>query len=395
VISPSPRLRALLRGSLLALSGLTLAAPPPAAAQELILYQNDFETPNEPVSANCGNSLDQAGINPTYGRPGFMFVEQFSVETVVLQDPPGKYANQSSANGKYAVGMLGSVQDDRLALRLDVQSQQFLNVSMDVSSIDVDGCGGPFGVETPVFKVTLLDSPRGVFDWSAKKLDEKLATGEPAHDGWSFQWARATIALDSSRSTDGNVSVVFDLVSKGYAVFDNLVISASKLAAIADRDGDGVEDSSDNCPSVRNSDQANADQDLAGDACDVAPRDPEACGDRSGDGIDDCRGFCETHSCSKAGADAAGSAASGRTGKAGGGATDDDAGQVDEPPKTSRRFGGGSSTRSANRRSSSQTDKSDSCAAPRGARDRTPNLFATLVGVLWLLRRGRLRRARD
>jgi hypothetical protein len=378
------------------LSGLTLAAPQAAAAQALILYANDFETPNQPISVSCGNSLDQAGINPNYGRPGFGFVEQFTVETVVLRDPPGKYGNQSSANGKYAVGMLGDVQDDRLALRLDVQGQQFINVSMDVSSIDVDGCGGPFGFESPVFKVTLLDSPKGVFDWSAKKLDEKLARGEPARDAWTFEWSRATLALDASQASDGNVSVVFDLVSKGYAVFDNLEISASKLAAVADRDLDGVEDNSDNCPSARNSDQANVDQDLAGDACDPAPRDPEACGDRSGDGSDDCRGFCESHSCSKPGAEFAGSAAPGRSGGAGHSANDDDAGQADEPPTTSRRrSSAGGSTRSDSRRSSSETDKTDSCSAPRGAGDRTSSVWFALLAVLWLVRRSRSPRSRE
>lgn len=383
----------MLRGSLLALSGLTLAAPPPAAAQALILYSNDFETPNQPIGVSCGNSLDQGGINPTYGRPGFAFVEQYSVETVVLHDPPGKYGNQSSANGKYAIGMLGSVQDDRLALRLDAQGQRYLNVSMDVSSIDVDGCGGPFGVEAPVFKVSLLDSPKGVFEWSGKKLDEKLVMGEPARNAWSFEWAHATIALDASGARDGNVSVVFDLVSKGYAVFDNLEISASKLAAVADRDDDGIEDSSDNCPSARNSDQANADGDLAGDACDPSPRDPESCGDRSGDGRDDCLGFCESHSCSKPGAVFAGSAAAGRSGGAGQGSVDDDAGQADELPKTTRRRSGGSS-RSVGQRSNSETDKADSCSAPRGAGDRAPSVWFALIGMLWWMRRRRSRSAR-
>lgn len=42
----------------------------------------------------------------------------------------------------------------------------------------------------------------------------------------------------------------------------------------ADADGDGVADSSDNCPSVPNPDQADSDHDAVGDACDATPDGP-------------------------------------------------------------------------------------------------------------------------
>jgi hypothetical protein len=42
-----------------------------------------------------------------------------------------------------------------------------------------------------------------------------------------------------------------------------------------DSDGDGVPDTSDNCPSTANPDQHNADGDFAGDACDPYPDDPQ------------------------------------------------------------------------------------------------------------------------
>ena len=38
-----------------------------------------------------------------------------------------------------------------------------------------------------------------------------------------------------------------------------------------DEDGDGIEDRLDNCPNVPNADQADADSDNAGDACDANP----------------------------------------------------------------------------------------------------------------------------
>ncbi|MBN99277.1 MAG: hypothetical protein CL438_01200 [Acidimicrobiaceae bacterium] len=54
-------------------------------------------------------------------------------------------------------------------------------------------------------------------------------------------------------------------------------------ACDTDDDGDGVIDANDNCPSVANADQANADGDREGDACDT---------DNDGDGVDDANDNC-------------------------------------------------------------------------------------------------------
>lgn len=309
-------------------ASLTLASTQLAAAQEITLYENDFEKPNVPVSVTCGNSLDQDhGINDTYGTADYSFIEKYTVETVVLHDPAHKYSGQGTKNGDYAIGMLGVKQDDRLAFRFDLQGQKFVNVAMDVSSIDVDGCGGPFGVETPRFSVSIIDA-NGELDWDETKLDEKTLEGEASPDAWTFHWTRGTVALDASKSTDGSVILVFDLLSDGYAVLDNLKITASQSAAVGDRDEDGVEDSVDNCPSARNPSQQNLDGDLAGDACDPAPKDPTKCGDRSGDGEDDCTDWCETHDSDTC------SDATGGKGGAGGGETDKDDSDDDDSSGT-------------------------------------------------------------
>jgi hypothetical protein len=53
--------------------------------------------------------------------------------------------------------------------------------------------------------------------------------------------------------------------------------------AIADTDGDGLPDNSDNCPATANADQANTDQDGTGDACDP---------DDDNDGVQDAADNC-------------------------------------------------------------------------------------------------------
>lgn len=74
-----------------------------------------------------------------------------------------------------------------------------------------------------------------------------------------------------------------------------------------DTDGDGICDELDNCPTVANVDQANADDDEAGDACDACANDPEktepgACGcgvadnDSDEDGVLDCADNCPSDS---------------------------------------------------------------------------------------------------
>jgi hypothetical protein len=277
--------------------------------------------------------------------------------------------------------------------------QEFLNVAMDVSSIDVEGCGGPFGVETPKFKLSLLDDSGGEFSWTAKKLDEKTLEGEASNSPWSFKWSRGTVALDASKATHGSVIVVFDLVSSGYAAFDNLKITASKLAAVGDRDADGVEDSQDNCPGVANASQVNGDEDAAGDACDPAPKDPNTCGDRSGDGEDDCTDWCETHESHACSMLTGGSGVGGRGGSGGAGARDAgeaDGGEPDDDDKPSGRGSTGS------RGSSKSNSESEGCgigmvgAAPTSSDSTGLALFIVCavgsIGAVRLRRRSLKRR---
>lgn len=64
-----------------------------------------------------------------------------------------------------------------------------------------------------------------------------------------------------------------------------------RVPSIADADEDGVEDSLDNCLGVANPDQADADGDRRGDACDSCPALPNR-GDRDNDELDDACDSC-------------------------------------------------------------------------------------------------------
>jgi hypothetical protein len=221
------RPRSLFTAALLGVVLGPVCLAPPAPCQSAILYQNDFETPNVPIEQQCA-ALDFRGINFLYGTPQNQFYQQFTVEAVSIQDGAGLYSNPSGIGGSHAIGMLSSLEDDGLALTFDTQGQPFINVTMDVSSIDIPACGGPVGVADPIYRITLVDSPGGVFAFgTGTVLDQQDIAGVVGPTPFTFAWTHHVVALDTSGSADGTVTVVWDLLQSGYAVLDNLHIEAS------------------------------------------------------------------------------------------------------------------------------------------------------------------------
>ena len=195
-----------------------------------ILYSNDFESP---VGFTDTSNVDvsQQNINSLYGFSGFFFEQLNTVETLEINGGVafnGGYSDPSGIGGNYALGMLSTVEDDRLSLTFNVGSQNYLNLRMDISAIDLDGIGGPFGVDRPLFRVSLYDSPTGSFDISnpGTLLDQIDVDGTGAASQSVFNWTRVIAPLSTAGNTDGNVSVVLDLIQSGYAAFDNLEIDS-------------------------------------------------------------------------------------------------------------------------------------------------------------------------
>ncbi len=206
---------------------LILGIQSPANAQAVILYQNNFETPNVAVNITCATNLNQNQVNTNYGQPGFTFQQIFTVETVIINAPG--YSDPTGRGGNYSLGMLRSINDDRVSMTFNAQNKPFINVQFDTAATQVTGCGVSVTGGTPTFEIRAYDAPNGTFNISSPGtlLDSEVVTGVPG-SGATYTWATVLASLDISAATTPYVAIYWDLQGTAeYATIDNLVISSS------------------------------------------------------------------------------------------------------------------------------------------------------------------------
>jgi Tol biopolymer transport system component len=105
------------------------------------------------------------------------------------------------------------------------------------------------------------------------------------HDRESGVTKRVSVGSSGAEANDGSVGpaisadgrvVAFESLATNLVADDTNGLRDIFAAAVTpDRDGDGVEDSLDNCPDQANADQQDSDGDGTGDACDRSPRGPQ------------------------------------------------------------------------------------------------------------------------
>ena len=130
--------------------------------------------------------------------------------------------------------MLSNVQNDLLGLSFDVGDYNFLNVSLNISSIDLSVFGGPF-VQTgdiPVFEFTLYDNPSGVTGLGDGTILSSLQAAGTASEQAVLDWTQVMLPLAAKGNTNGNVILRIDLLDGGYAAMDNFLIVASNDSII-------------------------------------------------------------------------------------------------------------------------------------------------------------------
>jgi hypothetical protein len=212
-------------------------------AQSVLLYKNSFESPLITPSANCGPDIDATLVNTIWGGTGLgtggggLFQQQNTVETVLINGPDLQYTDLLGLGGNYCLSMLSSLQNDKAALTLNSQMLPYANISFLMSPIDLAACGGPFGLDTAIMRITVYDSPGGTFSFSSPgtMLDEDTIVGsEPGLTPFTFNWLECSTSLGISSSVDGNITIVFDLLRGGYAAMDSIEINSSVSSSLVE-----------------------------------------------------------------------------------------------------------------------------------------------------------------
>lgn len=200
-----------------------------------VLYTQGFESPsgfvNDGGDVNIFRTVNQLYSNQP---PGFSFAQTNTVETLLVGGSQAwgtGFLDPQQRAGRFALGLLSSVENDFLGLAFDVGANAFLNFRLDVSSIDLDRWGGPFvplGGSAPTFRISLFDNPSGnlgIGSGDALSFIDLAGTSSAAKN--TFDWTNAVAALSTAGNTNGNVILRIDLLSGGYAAMDNFVIAAS------------------------------------------------------------------------------------------------------------------------------------------------------------------------
>ena len=205
---------------LISLVALLVALSVPALASASPAAWTDKNNADATVCSTYGRDGTQAVVKPTPG-----------VDSSCAKDGDAPTAEITSpADGSvYAVGQ---------------------NVAADYSCADVQGIKSCQAVQCPVIG--------GVVD-----RDHCIGIADGG-------------ALDTSAAGEFVFSVLATDINGGITVVNSHFTVSNGSGAGIDSDGDGINDDLDNCPAVANADQADADHDGFGDACD---------GDRDGDGV--------------------------------------------------------------------------------------------------------------
>lgn len=210
-----------------------------AANATVVLYTQDFENPNMAAfNSFAGPDASYALVNSIYANQpaGFSFAQNYTVETLHVGGSAAwgglGFVDPQNWAGRYVISMLSDAQNDLLGLSFNVGSFDYLNVQLDISSIDLNFWGGPFvplGGLAPQFRLSLYDNPTGTNGlWgNGTLLSSAVISGAVSPLRNTFNWTNHIVGLDATGNTNGNVTLQIDELVGGYAALDNFRIASS------------------------------------------------------------------------------------------------------------------------------------------------------------------------
>ncbi len=206
-----------------------------------VILDQDFDSPvgwQEVVVPVAANDASQQQVNDLYGAqtPGVTYAQTATVETLLITGSKAfgtGYDDPTGEAGDYLLGMLAG--GDLLGIAFDIGSATSFTMNIDITSIDINGAGGPFnpaGGRESEFQFSLFDNPGGTASTGiGASLDSVMAT-TTLSAAEVVDFTTVSYVFDASGVTNGNVILQVDLVGSTlfeYAGFDNLQITVVPL----------------------------------------------------------------------------------------------------------------------------------------------------------------------
>ncbi len=219
-----------------------------AQALEITIFDQDFETPRSFIGSNAtAPDVDSRPPRDIHlsrsaraGIQSSVTVETINVTNSESTDPSadqqfksiGGYTGDLDQSGNFLLGMLSDLEDDRFSLIFFFEELDFLNVQIDLTNLDLDCCGGQFhgpGVDTtPDFQFSLFTGRgNGNFQVVPDTLLDRKVFSPGASAPNVIDFTTFAFSLDASDASTGFGLLELDLLSGGYAGFDNLTVSFS------------------------------------------------------------------------------------------------------------------------------------------------------------------------
>lgn len=225
-----------------------------SAQEKIVLYENDFETPNLKFVVNCNsNFVSQQNINTMYKGTASArslykdaVFNQMNTAEILYHDPlETVYKDPQNKAGKYSLSINYSF--DRLSLtfkRSDMQTLDYFNVQFDMtaalplSSTSSSTCG--VATPTNIHEINVKvyqhnDSTFNALKPPTNHFAHKVLVGAPmgerrlasTNSYLTYNWKRMAAPFDISGVTQSYITVTFDLKEPGYVALDNFYIDAN------------------------------------------------------------------------------------------------------------------------------------------------------------------------
>ncbi|MEM7254582.1 MAG: hypothetical protein AAF493_24465 [Pseudomonadota bacterium] len=185
-----------------------------------VIFSQDFNSPvgwEQVVIPVAALDVSQQPVNDLYGAhtSGVSYAQGGTVETLHVTGGEAFGTGYDDPSGEAGDYLLAMLRTDLLGISLSIGAVDSFHLSIDITSIDINGAGGPFnppnGRES-MFQISLFDNPSGAANTgSGTALD--FVTGTTTLSATNvIDFTTLTHTFDATGVTNGNVILQIDLI---------------------------------------------------------------------------------------------------------------------------------------------------------------------------------------